>query len=1211
VGAVLLALLFTSAWTTPAADPPAKEEDLRRQLAAAQARADKHLYLYRIALAQREWTAHDADRAEQILAECPAALRGWEWHYLRRLCETGLVTFHGHTKAISSVAFSPDGARIASASLDGSVKVWDAATGKELLAFRKHRQPISHVTFSPDGKRIASAAYKMLKFSFGDEDKGEGEVKVWEADTGKELLTINRKHDVPLVMFAADGKRLVTQGEGKTLKVWDASTGKEVLTIKGLAEEPRGLGVSPDGKRIASAIGGKEGKPGEVKVWDADTGKEVLGITEPSGPVAGVMFSPDGKRLAGIGPDQNVIFWDMTTGKEVLRLRAAAEPLLGLAFSPDGKRLATSGMDRLIKVWDVSLDEKGASKSGKELFTLAGHTDWVAALAFSPDGKRLISGSGNPLADLFGAFFGSTQKRPAPVAKVWDATGGQEVRTFSGKAIVNSVAFSPDGKRLASAGEDGTVKVRDCTSGKEVLDVKGTAAVKCLAFSPDGKRLASGDAGNEVKVWDAATGMEILHLQGHGQAISAVAFSPDGKQLASASADQTVKLWDLQDGKEVATFKGHPGAVQGVAFSPDGKRLASVSWGLVSSSSINGVSKTTRTPGDVHVWDLATNKEALTLKGNWLSSLAVCFSPDGKLLATAADDQTVRLWDSGSGKEAATLKGFTAGVSSLAFSADGQRLVTSSAEGIKVWDVATALEVLIFRGPHGSIALSADGALLAAVSNQDVKLWDATPLSPEVLVERSARAAVQQLFDDGLLRSEVVEKVRKDPQLDAVGRKVAERLAEASQENANALNHAAWALVKQPGQDEAAYALALGRAETAHRLAGENVNILHTLAVAQYRAGKYKEALANLNRVMKLRGNDTFGGHPLDLAYLAMTHHHLGQHKEAREKLEEFRHRVSGEDLETLLREVESELNLVSLATRHDPITSVAFSPDGKMVVLGGGYANGGKVELWDVAGRQKRLGLEGHTSQVLGVAFAPDGKTVASCGDDKTVKIWNAADGKELRTLKGHTGPVHGVAYSPDSRRVVSAGQDGTFRTWEVESGKELYGFKGHDGPVLGVAYSPDGKRLASAGRDKTIRVWDAETGREVLVCKGHADQVEAVVWSPDGKRLASASRDKTVRVWDAVEGKEVFTLKGETGGAHVVAYSPDGKHLAVGYFDKVSQTAGIALHQADGGKEVQKVPAHRNWVQCVAFSPDGKVLLTTHGDNAVILQDLSRLKK
>jgi WD40 repeat protein len=369
--------------------------------------------------------------------------------------------------------------------------------------------------------------------------------------------------------------------------------------------------------------------------------------------------------------------------------------------------------------------------------------------------------------------------------------------------------------------------------------------------------------------------------------------------------------------------------------------------------------------------------------------------------------------------------------------------------------------------------------------------------------------------------------------------------------------------------------------------------------------------------VAKLRGDDGFGGHPLDLAYLALVHHQLGHDKEARQKLEEFRHRVSGEELEALLREVETALNLVALGQNHGPIKSVAFSPDGKTVLLGGGYGNLGQVELWDVAGRQKKLNLEGHPSQVYAVAFAPDGKTVASCGQDKTVRLWNVADGKALRTLEGHTGAVNGVAFSPGGENpraigklLASAGDD-RVRVWEAETGKEVRTLDGHKGGVLAVAYSPDGKRLASAGADKTVRVWDADQGTELFSCQGVDEPVAAVVWSPDGKRLAAAGKVKTVRAWDAVEGKEVFTLKLTTPGPHVVAWRPDGKRLAVSYRDKETDSTAIALHETEGGKEVGKLPTQRFWAECVAFSPDGRWLLTTPGGNTVILQDLGRLKK
>jgi sugar lactone lactonase YvrE len=334
---------------------------------AARRISDRRRYNADMRLAQQAWEDAHLDRLRELLdGQRPEHtggedLRGFEWFYWRRLGQTDHLTIKDHAGWVNAVAFSPEGQRLASASLDNTVRIWDTGTGRAVRTLKGHTQNVLAVAFNPDGKRLASASM-------------DGTVRLWDADSGRQVGIIKSQAQpgqggVNSVAFSPDGKRLASASYDHTVRVWEADSGREILTIKSDGVYTvHGVAFSPDGKRLASASG-----DGTARVWAADSGREILALRGHTGAVNGVAFSPDGKRLATASADRTVRVWDVGNGRQLLTLQGHTSEVWGVAFSPDGQRLGSASTDRTARVWEAD--------TGRELLALKGHSDRVRSVA--------------------------------------------------------------------------------------------------------------------------------------------------------------------------------------------------------------------------------------------------------------------------------------------------------------------------------------------------------------------------------------------------------------------------------------------------------------------------------------------------------------------------------------------------------------------------------------------------------------------------------------------------------------------------------------------------------------------------------------------------------------------------------------------------------------------------------------------------------------
>jgi WD40 repeat protein/serine/threonine protein kinase len=693
-----------------------------------------------------------------------------------------LLQFWTFEQPVYHAEFSPDGRYVVATSgslhfvspAQGEARVYDTVTGKEVFPTLQHPLPVYHASFSRDGRRLVTGCGGHVPVG-PRRMRDSGEARVWDARTGKPLTkALEHETWVRRAVFSPDDRQLITlfgaYNNFNGAQVWDLATEKPAGPAVKLNQAYH-LSLDPDVRRLAV------GSWMDARVLDLFTGQALTplmkhGLKEIAkgarrGMVNHVAFSQDGKRLVTASGDDTARVWDAVTGQPVTPPLKHNDKVNHAEFSPDGKWVITASDDETARVWDAA--------TGDPVTRLIKHNGHVIYAAFSPDGRRVVTvsgdppvrpsdtrcyqvvrvweaGSGNPLSPVFRhgaqvtrAVFSPDSRRLVTagmdgVVRLWDLAGMEPANLpFGPDGWVSHAAISPDGRHLLTKAGDGTANVWALGGGKpDPLALKLSGYVHYLAFSRNGRRVLTANGGDpygpfkpgeekanfaddrQAQVWDCQTGKPVGTPLRHAQHVSHAAFSPDGSRVVTASEDKTARVWNAETGEPVTRPLPHGDRVTCAAFSPDESRVVTCSW-----------------DGTARVWDAATGEPAGPVLQAGRSPNHASFSPDGLHILTDGYDRTARLWDATAGNLLGAPLKHGANLTDVFFDERSCRIVVMMDQEARVWDVTRgepATPLLKHRARVNTAVFSPDGRhVVTASEDGTARVWDAAtgePITP-------------------------------------------------------------------------------------------------------------------------------------------------------------------------------------------------------------------------------------------------------------------------------------------------------------------------------------------------------------------------------------------------------------------------------------------------------------------------------------------------
>lgn len=602
-----------------------------------------------------------------------------------------------HRGVVRRAAFSPDGSRVVSASNDGTARVWDVATGAQVVLV-EHTAPVVDAVFSADGTRLVTSSE-------------DGTARIWDAVTGKSIAPPLKHGDfVQGAEFSSDGKLVVTASLDHTARIWNATTGV-LVRVLWHRDAVWSAAFSADATRVLTAS-----RDHAARVWRLDGGGAVM-MLEHRDAVWSAKWSTDGRRIVTASQDHSAQIWDAATGQRITSELSHGDGVTSASFSPDGTHVVTASYDGTARVWNVS--------TGRPVTPWLRHTGGVVGCSFSPDGSRIVTASVDTNV------------------RVWDARRGWLMMPpFAHRGAVTSVAFSADGARIVSGSFDATVRVWGAVGDSRTVVLANDAPVKQAAFTLDGRLVMTASGDHRVRIWDTDTGRAVHELI-HSSVAGVGGFSADGRRAVTINEEGAVQIWEVASGRALGAPMIRHRGLTGARFTGEGDEVLTT-----------GPVEYGREAESVQIWSTPTGRARALALEYPEQIIDASLSRDGARLVTLNQDRIARVVDAVTGKALSGPLEQEGGIVSIAFSRDGKRVITGGIEGTaRVWDTAGrpigpplrhAARVLCAAfSPEGTriVTASADG---------NARVWEAATGQPLTLALKHDDSIVSVAFtEDG------------------------------------------------------------------------------------------------------------------------------------------------------------------------------------------------------------------------------------------------------------------------------------------------------------------------------------------------------------------------------------------------------------------------------------------------------------------------------